>query len=228
LKAIAVDKMEDQLAIIVGIVSQKGGVGKSTIARLLAREFAAQDWAVKIADLDISQGTTFRWSVRRRANGIKPDIPVEQYGQVQLALGDAHQYALLVLDGAPHGSLATRDIADASDLVVIPTGMAVDDLEPAVILARDLAKHIDSSRIAFALSHVGNSERETEEVRQYLGQTSYTVLDGALPDMIGYRRAFDEGRVATETRYPGLNKRAFQLAQSIADRILFLTRESAA
>src|SRR5215467_13387540 len=40
------------MAIIIGVVSQKGGVGKSTIARLVAREFAAQGWQVKIGDLD--------------------------------------------------------------------------------------------------------------------------------------------------------------------------------
>jgi len=29
------------MALIIGVVSQKGGVGKSTIARLIARELAA-------------------------------------------------------------------------------------------------------------------------------------------------------------------------------------------
>ena len=53
------------MAMIVGIVSQKGGVGKSTLARLIAREFAAQDWQVKIADLDVSQATSFHWRSRR-------------------------------------------------------------------------------------------------------------------------------------------------------------------
>ena len=42
------------MALIIGVVSQKGGMGKSTIARLIARELAAQDWEVKIGDLDIS------------------------------------------------------------------------------------------------------------------------------------------------------------------------------
>jgi chromosome partitioning protein len=47
------------MAMIVGVVSQKGGVGKGTLAQLMEREFAAQDCQVKIADLDISQATSF-------------------------------------------------------------------------------------------------------------------------------------------------------------------------
>jgi cellulose biosynthesis protein BcsQ len=74
------------LAIIVSMISQKGGVGKSTLARLLAREFAAQEWRVKIADLDISQGTSFQWRARRLEHQIEPDIPVELFGRVDQAL----------------------------------------------------------------------------------------------------------------------------------------------
>ena len=216
------------MTIIVGTISQKGGVGKSTIARLVAREFAYQGWAVKIADLDISQATTFRWRSRRLENGIEPDIPVEQYGRVDQALKAIDQYDLLIFDGAPHATQATQGIATACDLIIIPTGLAVDDLEPTVILAHDLARHMDRDKIAFVLCRVGDSDREIAEVRQYLSETNYTVLDGELPDKTGYRRAFDEGRVATETRYPGLNRRAERLAQSIVDRIAALTNERAA
>jgi chromosome partitioning protein len=58
----------DDMAFVVAMVSQKGGVGKSTLARLLAREFAAQEWNVKIGDLDISQGASFQWRARRLQN----------------------------------------------------------------------------------------------------------------------------------------------------------------
>ena len=47
------------MALVIGVVSQKGGVGKSTCARLIAREYAYAGWDVKIADLDVSQGTSF-------------------------------------------------------------------------------------------------------------------------------------------------------------------------
>jgi Mrp family chromosome partitioning ATPase len=53
------------MAVIVGIVSQKNGVGKSTMARLLALEYAEAGWNAKIADLYIAQGTSFSWQARR-------------------------------------------------------------------------------------------------------------------------------------------------------------------
>jgi chromosome partitioning protein len=58
-------------------LAQKGGVGKSALSRLIAREYANAGWNVKIADLDVGQGTSFNWQGRRLQNEIKPVIPVE-------------------------------------------------------------------------------------------------------------------------------------------------------
>ena len=216
---------EKHMAILVGMVSQKGGVGKSTLARLLACAFAAQDWDVKIADLDLSQGTSFQWRSRRLENAIEPDIPVEQFGRVDQALKIADQYDLLIFDGAPHSSKATQDIAQASDLVVLPTGLAVDDLQPAVLLAHDLVKHlVTRSHIAFVLCRVGHSTAEINDARAYLEQAGYSVLQGSLPEQVAYRRASDEGRALSETRYSSLNQRSEELAQSMVDKISELTK----
>lgn len=212
------------MAIIIGIVSQKGGVGKSTLARLIAREFAAQEWHVKIADLDIAQATSYHWRSRRLQHAIEPDISIEQYGRVEQALKIANQYDVLVLDGAPHATRATQQIAQASDLVIVPTGLAIDDLQPGVWLAHDLAKHLPRQRIVFALCRVGTSTSEITEARQYLSEAGYAVLEGALPEQVAYRRASDEGRAATETRYPSLNRRAEVLTQHIIDTIADLAR----
>ena len=56
------------MAIKVAVVSQKGGVGKSSIARLIAREFADNGWLVNIADMDVQQATNYHWFKRRAAN----------------------------------------------------------------------------------------------------------------------------------------------------------------
>jgi chromosome partitioning protein len=216
------------MAFIVAMVSQKGGVSKSTLARLLACEFAAQGWNVKIGDLDISQSTSFQWRTRRLQSKIEPDVPVEQFGTVEKALAIADQYDLLVLDGAPHSTSATRSLALASHLTVIPTGLSLDDLPPAVVLAHDLVKQgIPRQKIVFALCRAGDSALEIEEARAYLRETGFDILPGALPEKTAYRRATDEGRALTETRYKTLNRRAEELAQGMVDRISQLSTDTA-
>lgn len=215
------------MAIIISIVSQKGGVGKSTLARILACEFAAHGWNVKIGDLDISQATSFQWRTRRLQNKIEPDVPVEQFGSVEKALTLAEQYDALILDGAPHSTSATRSSALASDLIVIPTGLSLDDLPPAVVLAHDLVKHaVPREKIVFALCRVGGSDIEIEEARTYLRDAGYQILPGAIPEKTAYRRATDQGRALTQTHYETLNHRAEEIAQGIVDMISQLSADT--
>jgi chromosome partitioning protein len=53
------------MTICISFISQKGGVGKSTLARALAREANEQKLTVKVADLDTQQGTIVNWHRRR-------------------------------------------------------------------------------------------------------------------------------------------------------------------
>jgi cellulose biosynthesis protein BcsQ len=124
------------MAFLIGIVSQKGGVGKSTCARLIAREYANAGWVVKIADLDVSQGTSTEWKRRRDAHGIQPEVAVEPFRTVEQALRVAPHYDLLVFDAPPHSMAGTKEIARASDLILLPTGLNLDDLRPTVLAGR--------------------------------------------------------------------------------------------
>ncbi len=213
------------MAVVIGVVSQKGGVGKSTLARLLAREYAQAGWNVKIADLDVSQGTSFNWQARRLQRAIDPPISVERFGTVEQALKVSLHYDLLILDGAPHSTAATLRIAQASALVLLPTGLSLDDMEPSVLLAHELVKKgVSKKHLAFAFCRVGDSESEIEESRSYITQAGYLVLDGAIPEKIAYRRASDEGRTLAETKFPSLNERSDVLAQHIINALSKLTK----
>lgn len=217
------------MGLIIGVVSQKGGVGKSTIARLVAREYAAAGWQVKIADLDIQQGTSFNWQTRRLRRGQEPAIPVERFGTVAQALKVGSSYDLLVLDGPPHATIGTVQIAEASRLVVLPTGLALDDLEPSVLLAHELVrKGIPASRVLFVFTRAGDSRAEEEEAKTYVRQAGYRCIDATLPEKVAYRRASDEGLALTETRFASLNARADALAQALIDAIAIQQEEVAA
>src|ERR1017187_8719970 len=113
------------MTLLIGVVSQKGGVGKSTCARLIAREYAQAGWNVKIGDLDISQGTSFDWHVRRLQQNFTPTLAVERFGTVEQALKAKRHHDLVVLDGAPHSTAATRAMVDASTLAILPTGLSI-------------------------------------------------------------------------------------------------------
>ncbi|KIG04890.1 Cobyrinic acid ac-diamide synthase [Burkholderia sp. MR1] len=207
------------MASVIALISQKGGVGKSTIARALAREAAAGGLRVKVADLDTQQGTSVDWNRTRLEAGIEPTLSVESFKTAAQALAVADHFDLLVLDGPARTSQATLDIARAADLVVQPTGASLDDLRPAVREFHALAKAgIPLERLAFALNRVG-TDAEEADARIYLAEAGYAVLDGCLVERPAYRQAQNEGRAVTETRYGKLNTRADALIQSLIDRI---------
>lgn len=200
----------------IGCGSQKGGVGKSTMARALGAAFAASGWSVKIADLDTKQGTVTAWNQRRLRAGVAPDVPVQMFGNVATAISKAGDADLLIFDGAPHASADTVEIAKASDLMILPTGLALDDLEPTVTLANTLAdKHgIPVARIVFALCKTGTSPAELDAARTYLGKTRFETLAGAIQQKPAFSRAMDAGLSVIETPYKAPREQALQLIQA--------------
>lgn len=214
------------MAHIIGLIAQKGGVGKSTLSRLIACEFAKQGWAVKIADMDVSQGTCAEWCRLRQQHGVDPTIRVESFGRLAQAIADSDKFDLLVIDGAPHATAATLEIARASDLVVIPTGLALDDLRPGVMLAHELVeKGVQADKLVFVLTRVGDSLAAVEDARGFINRAGYAVGLAELPERVGYQRAMDAGFAASETTHRSLNGKAEAVAQDIADRLAGLVTE---
>lgn len=206
---------------VIAVVAQKGGVGKSTVSRLIASEFARMDggWDVKIADMDVSQGTSFNWMQRRSKLNLT-DIRVEAYQRLEKALADAGNFDVMVLDGAPHATQQTLQMAQAADVVVIPTGTALDDLDPAVLLAHELKRQkVVTSKLVFVLSRTGDSEAEVGEARDYLTRAGYRVAAGAIPERTAFRRASDLGHAISESPFPSLNERARQCFNSIMESL---------
>jgi chromosome partitioning protein len=207
------------MTIVVAFVSQKGGVGKSTLARAMGREAAAGGLKVKIADLDIQQGTVLDWNRQRLSAGIEPTISVESFATAAQALAVADGYDVLIIDGPARTSRGTLDIARSSSLVVQPTGASLDDLRPAIREFHALVKAgIPQPRLVFALNRIG-TENEEAEARFYIQEAGYTVLRSCLVERTGYRQAQNAGYAVTETRYSALNSRADVLVQSLIDLV---------
>ena len=207
------------MTTIIAFVSQKGGVGKSTLARALAREAAHNGLKVKIADLDTQQGTSIDWHRTRLQAGIKPVVAAEAFATAAQALKTAEHYDLLIIDGPARTSSGTLDIAKVANLVVQPTGASRDDLLPAVREFHALVQAgIPKAKMVFALNHIGTPAEEAE-ARAYIAEAGYAVLDGCLLERPAYRKAQNTGHAVTETSFRILNIKADALIQALIDRV---------
>jgi chromosome partitioning protein len=207
------------MTAVIAFISQKGGVGKSTLARALGREAVASNLNVKIADLDTDQATIIDWHKTRTQKDISPAISVELFRTVAAAIKAGTKCDLLVIDGPAMASAGTTEIARHAHLIVQPTGSGLDDLRPAVRVFHGLVKAgIPASKLIFALNHIG-TEPEAEAARAYIEEAGYAVLQGYLPERPAYRLAQNEGLAVTETRFATLKKQADTLIQALIDRV---------
>lgn len=215
------------MALKIAILSQKGGVGKSTLSRALATEYARNEWDVKIADMDLKQATSANWNRERMSNGYLPTVAVEVFANVKNVLKQDNQYDLIIFDGAGSADLQTLEIAKASDYIVLPSGLSKDDLTPQIKLAHELTKKgITRKQIGISLSRVGKSERELADTIEYIGLAGYKYL-GYIKEKTSISQSHDEGLSANETKYESINELVDELIQNIINNIEAVTNKEA-
>ena len=203
---------------IVGFVSQKGGTGKSTLARALGAVVAAAGLKVKIADLDPQQGTVLEWQRIREENSTSPPITVEAFDTAAEAIESAEEDELLIIDAPAHANRGTLEIAQAATLIVQPTGASIDDLRPAVLLFHELVQAgIPRDRLVVALCRI-LSDAEEDAARAYVTKAGYDVLPGCIPERVVYRDAHNRGQAVTEAKQ-ALNERVDELMVALYSRV---------
>jgi chromosome partitioning protein len=198
---------------IVSFVGQKGGTGKSTLARAFAVEAARHGGSVVIADLDEAQRTSWDWGERRAVNGLQPAIVVERVPRLQV-FTRAAALDLLVADAPGWADASTLWLAQGSQLTVLPTGGTVDDLNPTIRLMHELMdKGIADWRVALALCRI-HSDAQAEFARGYLKQANYKALKGELRERKSLADLQNVGRAVTEGG-AAVSREAIELVASI-------------
>ncbi|AMB48293.1 ParA family protein [Methylobacterium sp. AMS5] len=206
--------------LTIACLSQKGGVGKSTLTRLIARSYAAAGWRVKIADLNTKQKTSVDWASLRMEANLEPSVSAEPFANVRQALLQSMNYDLMVFDGRPDSETAGRDVAKEADLIIVPTSVALDDLAPQVKFAHELISNgIERKRILFVINQTGESQVEVNDAREYVRVAGYGVCETHISAKPSYRTAQNTGRALNETTFPSLNERADALMQEVVDKV---------
>lgn len=227
------------MTIVVSFVSQKGGVGKTTLAFGLAALAAQNGWRVKIADLDAGQASSTlthtlrlqaaeraaaRWAEKQAGKknpkpfpDAKPNFEVQVFSRTIDALRLSDQYDLYIIDGPAKTSGATFEIAKNSHLIIQPTSPAMVDLVPAIAEFKALeAAGIEATRLILALNKVKTAEHEAQ-ARHFLAASApqYRIWGQALRDMAGYIDAMNLGSAITEVPKKTLRAEAVAAIESL-------------
>jgi chromosome partitioning protein len=181
---------------VISIISQKGGVGKTTLATALAVEATRRGKQSLLLDLDPQASASF-WSDSRtdEAGPAVTAIPPARLEHVLKASAKAGA-DLVFIDTPPFAKDIAYDAAKLADFVLIPAKPAVLDII-AMTRTVDLIKAF-SRRAAVVLTFCPPVGKELEDAEEAVTQLGIEICPVRIGSRVAYSRAQQSGEVAQE------------------------------
>ena len=191
--------------IVLSIVQQKGGVGKTTLAINIAGEFRARGNKVIVIDAD-PQASSVAWAAPRKLNfEVRADLlasqSVSQWMRNVLKLP-----ADIVIIDTPAGiGTVFRAAIDAADLIIVPCGPSSLDLNAARHTLSQIGSTLRNdtrslAKVVTIPTRIDVQHPEGQQITEELGSLGEAV-GPALSQDVYYVRSFTQG-VAVVTAAP--------------------------
>lgn len=199
--------------MIISVTNLKGGVGKSTLAQNLAVNLAKKGRKICIADTDVEQQTSVKWSTVRSQNEVEgiPEIPVFLINpdtisdQILNKLGK--KYDLVIIDGTPALTELTTRIIIMSDIVITPILASATDVwaldtflkryEEARIIKEAMGGKVELFVLLNKYNERTNLDREIGET---IGEMGVNLLMTKISARVAYKEATVQGLGVSELR----------------------------
>jgi chromosome partitioning protein len=184
---------------IFSLISQKGGAGKSTLARQLA-VLAGEAGASVLIDRN-PQATSTKWWQRRQTlqpTPERPDLLNLDNTDLAAATGALHkQHGVVFVDTRPAVAEPEAEAARVADFVIVPVRPSPDDLE-AVGEALKILRRLDKR--AVVIINAAKNEMRARDARAALSRYPVPVCPTHIADRAVYLDAALQGRGVGEMR----------------------------
>jgi len=182
--------------LTIAFISQKGGVGKTTLAIHLATAFQAAGRETLVIDLD-PQTSAAEWKDARVEE--RPYVMAVPSSRLKKTLETAkeHEAEVAILDTAPHSEGTALEAARAADLILVPCQPSIMDLR-AMRKTADLINHLKKPIYA-VLNEVAPQGTVADEAgRAITAQFGMAVCPVRLGQRVAFNRCLLTGQTAQE------------------------------
>lgn len=193
---------------VVSVISQKGGVGKTTLATALGVEAARSGRRTLVLDLDPQASASF-WADNRADQSLAVTaIPPARLSHVLKAAQEAGA-DLAIVDTPPLAKEIAFEAADRADFVLVPAKPAVLDIM-AMTRTLELLRAIGTPS-SVVLTFCPSFGREIEEAEEAVRAMDVEICPVRIGSRIAYSRAQQTGLAAQELQ-PG-SKAALEIQE---------------
>lgn len=193
---------------VLSFISQKGGVGKTTLATAIGVEAARSGQKTIVLDIDPQASASF-WRDNRVDEGLAVSaIPASRLSHVLKAAAEA-EADLAIIDTPPFAKEIAFEAAQLADFVVVPARPAVLDVM-AMTRTLELLNTVGTEAVV-VLTFCPPVGREISDAEEAVRALNATVCPVRIGNRIAYARAQQSGLGAQE--YEPSGKAAMEITR---------------